>query len=349
MEEHKVSIIVPIYNAGKYIFKCISSLVNQTYKNLEIIAVNDCSSDNSLQLLTKYAQGDERIIIVNHPVNKGVELARLTGLEKSTGMYITFVDADDWLALNALELLVTKIEAENADMVTGAVVRVMDKYGFIKSSPKNNYTTELITATIKQPQLFNDYFISFFGVNSLFVSVCCKLYKKEVLKKMNYSPYGFKMGEDLIFSMLLHIHLNKITFVDKVVYYYRYGGMTSKLNPTFLKDLKKQYKIKEKIINAHNYQKALPYIKYELINCFYSYSLDLLIKNNFSEESLRRFINEELKDDIYTEVTTDIVLDDRKLAIKERNINKIVNHLIKKKEKEKKIYFLKQIISKLLN
>lgn len=349
IDKEKISVIIPVYNAEKYIYKCISSIINQTYKNLEIIAVNDCSQDNSLDLLNKYAQEDERIIVVDHNVNKGEGWSRLTGLEKSTGTYLTFVDADDWLALNAIELLANKIQAENADMVTGAMVRVMDKYGLIKSAPKNNYSTTMFTSSIEQPELFEKYFISFFGINYIFVSVCSKLYKKEIFTRINLTSHGFRTGEDLMLSMFVHIHLNKIAFIEQVVYYYRFGGITSKSNPLYLKDIKKQYRIKESVIRQYNYSQALPCIKYELINCFYFHSLSLLIKDNFSKEELRLFIIEELKDEIYVEAISDIRLDEKRKAIKEQDINKIINILIENKKKKRIIYRTKQIISRLLN
>lgn len=345
----KISVIIPVYNAERYISKCILSIINQTYKNLEIIAVNDCSYDSSLLILNEYTQKEERLIIVNHGMNMGVEKARLTGLDRSTGTYIVFVDADDWLAPNALELMINKIQAENADMVTGSMVRAVDKYGFIRTAPMNNYTGKMLTESIEQPELFENNYISFFGVNILFVSVCCKLYRKEILMKTKLTPSGFRMGEDLIFSMLVHPHLDKIAFVDQPVYYYRVGGGTSKSNPTFLKDIKKQYRIKEDAIRRYNYYKALPYIKYELINCFYSFAQGLLVKDNFSKEELIRFVTEELKDKIYQEATTNIRFDERRTAVKERDVNKIVDMLYREKRKRKVLYRAKQIIFNLLN
>lgn len=346
---NKISVIIPIYNAEKCISRCISSIINQTYNNLEIIAVDDCSKDASLALLNKYAQNDERLVIVKHCVNKGAGEARLTGLRESSGTYIAFVDADDWLALNAFEILIDKIESENADMVTGAIVKVMDKYGLIKSVPSNNYSKNMLTSTIEQPQLFENYFISFFGVNSLFVTVWGKLYKKEILMKAAPDSNNFRMGEDLIFSMLIHIHLTKIAFVDNVIYYYRFGGITSQSNPTFLEDIKKQYRIKDNTIHQYNYLKALPYIKYELINCFYSYLKGLLVKDGVSEEHLKKFIIEELKDEIYTEATSNVDLDNRGVAIKEHNIDEIMNIVMINRKREKRIYRIKETLFKILN
>lgn len=90
----KVSIIVPVYNVENYLRKCLDSLINQTLKNIEIICINDGSTDNSLSILEEYASKDERIIVINQE-NAGVSSARNRGLEIATGEYIAFVDADD--------------------------------------------------------------------------------------------------------------------------------------------------------------------------------------------------------------------------------------------------------------
>lgn len=341
----KISVIIPVYNAEKFISQCISSLVNQTHKNIEIIAVNDCSKDNSLALLQKYAQKDKRIIIINLDENKGPSYARSLGLAKSTGKYIGYVDADDWLPLNALTILLNKIEMENADMVTGLIERIADKYGLIKHicTPKRE------VENIHQPELFDKYYISFFGLTNLTISSSSKLYKRDLLIKANIPPNNFRFREDLMFAMLLHPHLNKITFVNDVVYYYRYGGVTSTSNPTYLEDIKKQYRIKEQLISQYKYYKALPYIKYDLINNFYFHSLELMVKDNYSKEELRRYVIKELKDEIYVDATSGIKLDERGIAIKERNTDQIVKSLIARKKKQRIIYRMKQIAFYLLN
>ena len=93
----KISLIVPVFNVEKYVSKCLDSLVAQTLKDIEIICVDDCSTDNSLQIIEKYASKDSRIKIVKHEVNKGLGQARNTGLGYSCGEYIWFIDSDDYV------------------------------------------------------------------------------------------------------------------------------------------------------------------------------------------------------------------------------------------------------------
>jgi glycosyltransferase EpsH len=97
-----ISVVIPVYNVSKYLKQCLDSIVNQTYKNLEIILVNDGSTDDSLSICEEYHRLDSRIILVSQ-ANKGLSGARNTGIEKATGIYLMFVDSDDWLVLNAIE------------------------------------------------------------------------------------------------------------------------------------------------------------------------------------------------------------------------------------------------------
>lgn len=115
--EDKVSIIVPIYNVEKYIGRCIESLVNQTYKNIEIIAINDCSTDNSLKLVESYQERYTNISIINLGKNKGVSNARNLGIESANGEYIMFCDSDDWYEERAVEILIETAKENNADFV----------------------------------------------------------------------------------------------------------------------------------------------------------------------------------------------------------------------------------------
>ena len=113
-----ISIIIPIYNNEKFISRCLDSIINQTYKKIEIIIVNDGSTDKSLDVISKYEKKDNRIKVINKK-NEGVSIARNIGIESSKGDYITFVDADDWLELDAIEKLYIEITEKNVDVVRG--------------------------------------------------------------------------------------------------------------------------------------------------------------------------------------------------------------------------------------
>ena len=109
-----ISVIVPVYNAENYIKRCVDSILCQTYKDLELVLVNDGSKDNSLEILREYEQKDNRVNVIDQE-NKGVSGARNTGLENTSGEYILYVDADDWIEKDTLEILIK--QSENADIV----------------------------------------------------------------------------------------------------------------------------------------------------------------------------------------------------------------------------------------
>lgn len=117
MKSPMVSVIIPAYNAEKFIDRCLQSVINQTYRDLQIIIVNDGSTDNTLSILKKYEKQDSRIILVDQE-NAGVSSARNNGLKMAMGDYISFVDADDWMSLNMIErLLIAFEQSENVDIV----------------------------------------------------------------------------------------------------------------------------------------------------------------------------------------------------------------------------------------
>ena len=115
----KVSILSPCYNVEKYISQCLDSIIQQTYKNLQIILVDDGSTDNTLAILNQYASLDSRIE-VHHQENKGVATARNELLSKVKGDYVLFVDSDDWIELDMVEFLIAKVTEENAEVAVCA-------------------------------------------------------------------------------------------------------------------------------------------------------------------------------------------------------------------------------------
>ena len=112
-----VSVVVPVYNVEQYISECLDSIINQTYSNLEIICVDDCGQDNSMNIVEEYARKDSRIKIIHHDRNRGLGGARNTGLENATGEYIFFVDSDDWIETNCVDIVTNKLIETKLDTV----------------------------------------------------------------------------------------------------------------------------------------------------------------------------------------------------------------------------------------
>lgn len=116
MKKIKISVIIPIYNVEQYLSQCLDSIINQTYTNLEIILINDGSTDNSEKICNQYKLLDPRIIVI-HKTNGGLSDARNTGIKIATGDYISFVDADDFIDENMYTILFQKINTTNADII----------------------------------------------------------------------------------------------------------------------------------------------------------------------------------------------------------------------------------------
>jgi len=110
-----ISIIVPIYNVEIYLEKCLNSIINQTYKNIEILLINDGSSDNSLRICKKYQKKDKRIVLINKK-NGGLSSARNAGIDKASGNYLLFIDSDDYIEIDMIEKLYNNIKSNNADI-----------------------------------------------------------------------------------------------------------------------------------------------------------------------------------------------------------------------------------------
>ena len=123
--EELVSIILPIYNAEKYLERCLESIITQTYANIEIILINDGSTDNSINIIKEYAIKDSRIIIIDKE-NEGVSVARNIGILKARGKYICFVDADDYIEKSMIEKMKCCIDKENVDLVRINYYNIMD-------------------------------------------------------------------------------------------------------------------------------------------------------------------------------------------------------------------------------
>ena len=294
-----ISVIVPFYNVDRYIEKCICSILRQSYENIELILVNDASTDNSLNICRKYARKDTRTRIIEQPKNQGVDKARFRGLETVTGEYIMFVDSDDYLPLNAVAILCQEILSSGADIVEGGMCRVLDSWGLIK---KKRVCERL---EIEQPTLFQDYFISFFGINKLGVNLCGKLYKKGLFDKVKLKPSGMKMGEDLLMNMYLFPFVNKYVVTNHCVYCYRYGGLTSRFNPTLYSDLKKQYYIKMDMLAEYDYRKGIRTTRIEMCNIFCSHLIQMY-RFNKSEQEINLFVEEEKQSGFLDEITNEV-------------------------------------------
>ena len=196
----KVSVIIPVYNTEKYLEKCLDSVCNQTLSDIEIICINDASTDNSLEVLKQYAATDNRIKVISFEENKGAATARNTGIEIATGEYIGFVDSDDYIDIDFYEKLYDKAKESNADIVKSNLKNL----GWNTSSTSVYYNLD----DVKKTKLkFNHVPTAIFRRNFL-------------LQNKILFPENLECAEDSVFEILVASACNKIEIVDDVWYYY---------------------------------------------------------------------------------------------------------------------------------
>ena len=243
----KVSIIVPVYNVDKYLSRCIESLLNQSYPNLEIIIVDDCSLDSSRSVIKEYAEKDSRIKPIFFDENRGVSVARNTALDTMTGEWVCFCDGDDWYVTDYVEQMINCAEKENADYIICDFNIISDNSPAIKAnSLKGLYS----------------------GIDNRTVIACGSLYSwtrmvsKNIVKDSSVRyPIGFKQNEEMSVLPVLASCASKIGIVDKPLYYYYQrssGSASNNLNNNSEKIFLDSYKLLEEAIGS-GYERELEF------------------------------------------------------------------------------------------
>lgn len=204
MNKPLVSIIMPVYNAGKFVEKTILGLNHQTYDNIEVIAINDGSKDNTKDVLDDLSKRNDLSIKLHvvHQENMGICHTRNNGIRIAKGKYIAFVDHDDFMMSDALELLVTRAESENADMVIGGF-ELIDKEGKILEH---------------RPLDTNDPW-SLFSISAPWG----RIFKRELIEKYDIKFFITKISEDFYFNYLYMSYCDKIEIIPQVTYQWLYS------------------------------------------------------------------------------------------------------------------------------
>lgn len=223
MKNPKISVIIPVYNEEIFLNRCVESIVNQSYENLEIILVNDCSSNNSPQLCADWVRADERIKLVSHEMNRGLFQARLTGYENATGEYIAFVDSDDYISIDWFRLLLRKAENTMSDMVVGEWCYDFDG----KHRDYLNMEHFRLKDYCLEGSQVLDALMDVQGRNFSWTVVWNKLYTKNLwdqcydfLNTFSKTHGHMLMWEDIAFSSVLWTHAKKVTNVHGALYFY---------------------------------------------------------------------------------------------------------------------------------
>ncbi len=255
-----ISVIIPVYNVSKYLKQCLDSIINQTYKNLEIILVNDGSTDDSLTICEEYQRLDSRIIVVSQ-ANKGLAGARNTGIETATGIYLMFVDSDDWMELHAIETAFSNMN--EVDLVcfsffkeypTNQIPRAFGLNGRYKASFMQRKITGPINEELSDPSHLETL-----------VTAWGKIYKTNIIKSHNIKSKNLsEIGawEDGFFTWE---YLNQSQFVfilDKPLYNYRKfnsESITSNYKNGLLEKTNHMFDLLSEQLNKH--KKGLDYFE----------------------------------------------------------------------------------------
>lgn len=211
-----ISVIVPVYNGENYIGKCLDSILNQTEKDIEIICINDGSTDNSFDVLLEYQKKDNRITVINQH-NHGVSFSRNEGMRISRGDYIAFVDCDDRLDIKMLEIMHRNIRNSGADVVICSANVICNK----QTKETDNIFRQLSVTSSDTSKINDSYRLE--SKNGLMPFVWNKLYRKQFLTDNSILfPENVSLGEDSVFLIQLYKCCPTVTFVSDRLYNYSY-------------------------------------------------------------------------------------------------------------------------------
>lgn len=275
-----VSVIIPVYNVETFLHACLESIIAQSYKNMELILVDDGSTDSSGKICDKYALKDTRINVI-HKKNEGVTIARITGYNYSKGNLITFVDSDDYLAPNAVETFVKAYQKSNADVVVCNICEIKDEKLSCRRQLENHYfDRQEIKEHLKSTFLYD----SRIEKAEIPLYLWGKLFRKSVLENALEQGYNIWYEEDFVSMVYIIYHVQSMYIIpDKLYYYVIHDGQVSKKNPL---EIFQQMKIARERISSFDFRHVLDF----QLNCrFYGQTKDILAKLSYGEFSYSAF------------------------------------------------------------
>lgn len=217
-----ISVIVPVYNSEKYLKRCIDSILNQTYKAIELILVDDGSPDNCGKICDEYAKKDKRVRVI-HKTNAGVSAARNSGLEIALGNYATFVDSDDYIEPEMYSNMMEKVHQYNCDVVMCDCIKDFTDHSEI-------YTHDIRAGFYDKEQLVNEYYPHLLMMENVeypaTISNCLILFNRNKFGNLRY-VVGVRYSEDLLFGAQLVYNTDSFYYMKEQAYYHYYMNPTS--------------------------------------------------------------------------------------------------------------------------
>jgi len=256
----KVSIVIPVYNAEKYLNRCLDSIVNQTYTNLEIILINDGSRDKSLEICNEYQRKDSRFKVITKE-NGGVSSARNLGIKESTGDVLTFIDSDDWIKSDYIEKSIKFFDRYNCDLLKTNYSVIDENKEYIRYKYDDNFC-----------KISNDRMKEILCVEGMFNCVWATFYKNSIIKNNNMEfDKKFIFGEDLMFQVINYKYFKNIYWINNPGYFYFNIGSGASRN----KAMQHLIKVSSDIFEVYKYLYSLCQNKKILCNTMFR-----LINNN---------------------------------------------------------------------
>lgn len=310
-----VSVIIPVYNVEAYLSECVNSVLNQTYRNIEVILVDDGSPDNCPQMCDEFALKDSRVKVV-HKDNGGPSSAREAGIVASSGDYVMLIDGDDWIDIETVEHCVAEVQNHNLDCVIFSYCK--ERGG----SRDIRHLFEEDKCYLNKEEFDKNIYIRLFGLTNdmlshpesldYLTSCCMKLYRKELLKNIEYVDIKrVGSGEDGIFGIYALKNCSSAIYIDKPFYHYRSNENSA--TSTFRPDLVSQWSVLFKIMQQFLYDNDLPGMYQEALNNrialgVLGIGLNGLCDNKMKFSEFKSYMNSFIKSDMYISAvkTTDL-------------------------------------------
>lgn len=229
----KVSVIIPCYNVEEYIDECLTSVINQDYTNIEIICIDDCSTDNTFSKLLEYQKKDNRIILIKNDHNKGLSETRNVGINSSSGEYMWFIDSDDYIISNSISELVKIATSMKLECILFKMKKQIEC--------NRNVSNELEQFNIEEGKVYSgkDIFCEFYEQQLYYIEACRYFWNSNFIKSNHLTFYSGLINEDSYFSFFALMKVDRITFFNREMYVYRIrnGSIMDRIDERYVQSL----------------------------------------------------------------------------------------------------------------
>lgn len=309
MSKPLVSVIIPTYNSKKTIKRAIKSVLRQNYENIELIVIDDASEDSTIKIVEKFSN----IILIKNENNIGQYYSRFKGINKATGTYITFLDADDWLAPDAIYRAMMIARLYKADVVQMSILRRVSIFNIPLLYPSKYDVTKTLQANLFDEKLFP---IACWG----------KLYHQDVFCDIEFPHLYSEWGEDRIFNLLVFDKARKIYFAPEAWYNYKWGGNGTKVTSDTIDDYTEIYSLKCQWAEINKFFRFIPLITDEYVSLLNYWTRQAINNRTMTKEEIISKLNSAIIENNLEMLNAEKIYRENKSSIK-RYISLIINRI----------------------